>query len=106
MTTSRNGFSGSVTKACKMCVVIGRGTPAISPTSVDQPAVDVSARREHARDAAVRLLDGEDLRVGVDLDAATVGAAREPPDDRVMADDPAGAVVERADDRRVSAGGA
>src|SRR6267143_5177650 len=39
MITSRNGFSGSVTNACRMCVVIGSGTPARSATSVDHPAV-------------------------------------------------------------------
>ena len=39
MITSRNGFSGSVTKAWRMCVVIGSGTPARPATSDDQPAV-------------------------------------------------------------------
>ena len=38
MITSRNGLTGSVTNAWRMCVVIGSGTPARSPTSVDQPA--------------------------------------------------------------------
>ena len=41
--TSRNGFSGSVTNACRMFVVIGSGTPARSATSVDQPAVGALA---------------------------------------------------------------
>jgi hypothetical protein len=39
MITSRNGFTGSVTNACRMWVVIGSRTPARSATSVDQPAV-------------------------------------------------------------------
>ena len=39
MITSRKGFSGSVTNACRMCVVIGSDTPARLATRVDQPAV-------------------------------------------------------------------
>ena len=39
MTTSSSGLTGSVTHACRMCVVIGSGTPAMSEISVLQPAV-------------------------------------------------------------------
>jgi hypothetical protein len=39
MTASRNGFSGSVTNAWRMWVVIGRRIPASPATSDDQPAV-------------------------------------------------------------------
>src|SRR6266487_3742695 len=38
MITCRNGLSGSVTKACNTCVVIGSSTRAIADTSLDQPA--------------------------------------------------------------------
>ena len=41
MTTSSSGFIGSVTHACRMCVVIGSGTPAMSLMSVLQPAVQL-----------------------------------------------------------------
>ena len=44
-------------------------------------------------------LEPGDLGRRVDLDAEPVGRAREAPHDRVVADDPAGRVVERADDR-------
>ena len=39
MILSRNGFTGSVTNACRMLVVIGSGSPAMSATMLDQPAV-------------------------------------------------------------------
>jgi hypothetical protein len=39
MITSRNGFTGSVTNACRMCVVIGKRKPPRPQTRVDQPAV-------------------------------------------------------------------
>ena len=39
MILSRNGFTGSVTNACRIEPVIGSGTPAIAATGVDQPAV-------------------------------------------------------------------
>ncbi len=38
MITSRNGFTGSVTQACRIVVQIGSLTPAMSPICVDQPA--------------------------------------------------------------------
>ncbi len=87
--------------------MIGSRTPAMSHSSVDQPAVQLTTvpaldRRRgwsHAGDAAVGVVDAGDLGVGMDLGAACVGAAREAPDDGVVADDPARRVVERADDR-------
>jgi hypothetical protein len=39
MILRRSGFTGSVTQAWRMCVVIGTSTPARRPTSVDQPEV-------------------------------------------------------------------
>ena len=39
MILSRNGFTGSVTKACRIDPVSGSGTPASAATGVDQPAV-------------------------------------------------------------------
>ena len=42
ITTSSSGFSGSVTQAWRMCVVIGICTPAISEISELQPAVQLS----------------------------------------------------------------
>ena len=41
MTTSSSGLTGSVTHACRMWVVIGRATPAMSHSSVLQPAVQL-----------------------------------------------------------------
>ena len=64
-----------------------------------RPGLDVAPVRLHAGDAAVRPLDARHLGVGVDLDTAAVGRTSEPPDDGVVADDPAGRVVERAQDR-------
>ena len=85
MTTSRNGLSGSVTQACRMCVVIGSRTPAIREISELQPAVQLSTTFVRTcrgwcprLDVAVRALDPGDLRVGMDLDPAAVGAARQP----------------------------
>jgi len=43
MITSRNGLTGSVTKAWRMWVVIGRRTPARPVTSDDQPAVALTS---------------------------------------------------------------
>ena len=63
------------------------------------PALDRAAVGAHRVDAAVAALEAEDLGVRVDLGAARVGAAGEAPDDRVVADDAAGRVVERAQDR-------
>ena len=107
MTTSSSGLTGSVTHACRMWVVIGSGTPAMSHSSVLQPAVqlmtwpgaDRAAVGAHRVDAAVAALEAEDLGVGVDLGPARVGAAGQAPDDGVVADDAAGRVVERAQDR-------
>ena len=42
ITTSRSGLSGSVTHACRMCVVIGSCTPAMSEISELHPAVQLS----------------------------------------------------------------
>ena len=42
MILSRNGFTGSVTNACRIEPVIGSGTPASAATGVDQPAVALS----------------------------------------------------------------
>ncbi len=42
MILSRNGFTGSVTNACRMLVVIGSGSPARRATMLDQPAVALS----------------------------------------------------------------
>ena len=39
ITTSSSGFTGSVTQAWRMCVVIGSRTSAMSQISVLQPAV-------------------------------------------------------------------
>src|SRR5205085_1279592 len=61
--------------------------------------LDAAAIRFDAGDTTVPPLDPEHPRVRVDLDAAPVGAAREAPDDGVMPDDPAGSVVQRAEDR-------
>ena len=108
MTTSSSGFSGSVTNACRMWVVIGSSTPAIAAIVELQPAVALTTcpapilrpslsvtpvARPFERSISVT------SRVGVDLGAGRVGPAREPPDDRVVADDPAGRVVERAHHR-------
>ncbi len=65
----------------------------------DLAALDAAAIRLDGRDAVAVALEAGDLRALVDLDAAAIGGAREAPDDRVVADDPAGRVVERADDR-------
>ena len=65
----------------------------------DRVAGDVAAVRAHARHAAVLPLDARHLGVRMDLDAAAVGPAGEAPDHRVVADDPAGWVVERTEDR-------
>ena len=65
----------------------------------DLTALDPSARRLDRGDPVAVALEAGDLGVLVDLDAAPVGRAREPPDDGVVADDPAGRVVQRADDR-------
>ena len=61
----------------------------------DHVRLDVPAGRLDPGHAPVRALDAGHLGVRVDLDPAPVGAARVPPDDRVVADDPAGRVVER-----------
>src|SRR6266576_1465956 len=61
-------------------------------------AGDVAAVRAHPGDAYVSTLDSGHLGVRVDLDAAAVGAAREAPDDRVVADDPARRVIQGAED--------
>ncbi len=39
MILSRNGFTGSVTNACRMLVTIGSGSSASFATGLDQPAV-------------------------------------------------------------------
>ena len=61
--------------------------------------LDRAAIGLHGGDPAVRALEAGDLGVGMDLDAGAVGAARVPPDDGVVADDPAGRVIQRAHDR-------
>ena len=107
MITSRNGFSGSVTNACRMCVVIGSRTPARPATSVDQPAVAQTTARTRCGRAVVSTavtrpslaLETRHLRVRVDLHSEPVGASRITPDDGVVPDDPARRVVERAEDR-------
>src|SRR6476661_4958207 len=38
MILSSSGLTGSVTQACRMCVVTGSGTPTMSQVSVLQPA--------------------------------------------------------------------
>ena len=104
MTTSSSGFSGSVTKACRMCVVIGSSRRPCRAISVLQPAVQLitvpasivaAARADAASTRPLCALDPGHLGVGVDLGAAASAAAREAPDDRVVADDPARRVVER-----------
>ena len=90
-----------------MCVVIGRRRPTSLPTSDDQPAVALTTWPHSTRPRVVSTavmrspaaLEARDLGVLMDLDAPTVGRARESPHDRVVADDPARRVVERADDR-------
>ena len=90
-----------------MWVVIGSGTPAMSEISVLQPAVALttwpaSTRPRFVCTAVMRPLDALEpghLGVGMDLRAARVGAAREAPDDRVVADDAARRVIQRAHDR-------
>src|SRR6187397_1825791 len=107
-TTSRNGFTGSVTKAWRMCVVMGRRRPTRRPTSDDQPAVALttcphSTRPRFVWTAVIRSLSRSKPVTSVPWWISTPrrSAAREAPDDRVVADDPAGRVVERADDRVV-----
>ena len=56
----------------------------------DLAALDAPAIRLDGGDAVAVALEAGDLRARVDLDAETVGRAREAPDDRVVADDPAG----------------
>ena len=63
------------------------------------PALTVPRFVRTAVDPPVRALEPLDLGVGMDLDAGAVGAARVAPHDRVVADDPARRVVERAHDR-------
>ena len=96
MTTSSSGLIGSVTHAWRMWVVIGIGTPAMSEISVLQPggAVEHLAGVDRAAVGLARSVTlpfersmPEHLGVRVDLGAALVGAARQPPDDRVVADD-------------------
>ncbi len=65
----------------------------------DLTALDAAPRRLHGRDRIAVPLETGDLGCGMDLDAEAVGRAREAPHDRVVADDPARRVVERADDR-------
>ena len=106
-TTSRNGLTGSVTKAWRMCVVIGRRRPTSLPTSDDQPAVALTTWPHSTRPRVVSTaVMRSPLRWKpvtsvsmVDLDAETVGRAREAPHDGVVANDPARRVEERADDR-------
>ncbi len=87
--------------------MIGSGTPARSQTSVDQPAVQEMTVSASTAPRVVstpvtrpfsRRIAGH-LGVRVQLDSAPVGAARVAPDDGVVADDPAGRVVERAHHR-------
>ena len=107
MTTSRNGLTGSVTQAWRMVVQIGSLTPAMSAICVDQPAVQAMTVSHamaprfglHAGDAAVLDVDARHLDALVDLGAVPVGRPRVAPDDRVVADDPAGRVIEGAVDR-------
>ena len=65
----------------------------------DLSALDAAATRLDRDDPVAAALEARDLGVLMDLDAAAVGRAREAPHDRVVADDPARRVVERADDR-------
>ena len=87
--------------------MIGSGTPASAATGVDQPAValrttlagDVALVRLDALHPAVLDVEARHLDALVDLDAAPPGLLGVAPDDGVVADDPAGRVVERALDR-------
>ena len=63
----------------------------IADASADPPAIGL-----YAAHATVGALDRRDLGVGVDLGAALVDAAGEAPHDRVVADDPARAVIRSA----------
>ena len=106
MILSRNGFTGSVTNACRIEPVIGSGTPASAATGVDQPAValrttlhEMSPWFVERPRSSVPDVEARDLDALVDLDAAPAGLLGVAPDDRVVADDAAGRVVERPLDR-------
>ena len=86
--------------------MIGRRRPASFATGLDQPAValrttpqDVPLRRADAVAAAVANVEAGHLDVLVDVDPRPADLLREPPDHRVVPDDPARRVVERAEDR-------
>ena len=100
---SSSGFSGSVTNACRMWVVIGSSIPAIAAMVELQPAVALTTcpapivrpsrsvtpvARPFERSMPVTSVYGW-------ISAPRVGGARQPPDHGVVADDPAGRVVER-----------
>ena len=87
--------------------MIGSRTPARPQTSVDQPATalittSASTRPRFVSTAVTRppvVLDPGHLVYWWISTPRAVGAAREAPDDGVVADDPARRVVERAHDR-------
>ena len=62
-------------------------------------ALDAAAGRLDGGDAVAVAQESDDLGVLMDLDSAPVRRARESPHDGVVPDDPAGRVVQRADDR-------
>jgi hypothetical protein len=65
----------------------------------DLSALDAAASGLDGGDSIAVAPEPRDLGRRVDLDAETIGGAREAPDDRVVPDDPAGRVVKRAQDR-------
>ena len=54
MILSRNGFTGSVTKACRIEVVIGSRRPASFATGLDQPAVALRTTSQEMSPFVVR----------------------------------------------------
>ncbi len=108
MITSRNGFIGSVTNAWRMCVVIGSRTPR-EPGDERRPAGGGASRPARTRcgravvsTATMRSPFRSKPVTSVSGWISTPSSSRRariPPDDRVVADDPARRVVERAHDR-------
>ena len=111
MMGSSQGLSGSDTMACSGWMASGESSP-ISLEDARRAAGhgaqhalrgDVAARGAHARHRAIAHVNPENLGVLVNLDALTIGAARVAPGDRVVPRDRAGLVIQRAQDRRVTA---
>ena len=93
--------------------MIGKGTPAMSATSVAQPAVQltttgaeiVTPAGAYARDPTVLGGDAEHLGVLVDLHSQGISSTGVTPIDCVVADDPPRRVVKRTEDRVPDVGG-